>query len=81
MLRQLNNFTYSFGSNISSLKTPYAAMPAMPRPARITRLYDAPSVKVTGFSGILYVGASNGSSTVVISFRVCQRKLKLHPSM
>lgn len=37
-LKAVKIFTHSFGSNISSLQTAYAAAPAMPRPARITRL-------------------------------------------
>ena len=62
--------SYSFGSHISSLKTAYAAAAAIPSPARMITLYDAPSVNVTGFSGILYVGESKGSSIVEISFLV-----------
>jgi len=45
--------SYSFGWNMSSLKTAYAAAAATPSPARIMRLYEAPSTNVTGFSGML----------------------------
>lgn len=70
------HISYSFGSNMSSLKTAYAAAPATPSPARIIRLYEAPSVNVTGFSGILYVGASKGSSTVDMSFLGCKSSVR-----
>lgn len=63
--------SYSFGENISSVKTAYAARAATPSPARIMTLYEAPSVNVIGFSGILYVGASNRSSTLEISLSRC----------
>lgn len=63
--------SYSFGENISSVKTAYAARAATPSPARMITLYEAPSVNVTGFSGILYVRASNGSSTLDISLSCC----------
>lgn len=62
---------------MSSLNTAYPAAPAIPNPASIIRLYEAPSANVTGFSGILYVGASNGSSTVDMSFLFCWRKNKM----
>ena len=59
------------------MNTAYAAAPATPNPASIIRVYEAPSANVTGFSGILYVGASNGSSTVDMSFLFSWRKNKI----